>query len=84
MIKSKAEWKFLAVNHPEALHKMQQDKPVVYSQLPEHVPVKQRDYRPKAKAPRVPPSAPRPSRRLSARRTDHHPRRSLQGSQASR
>lgn len=37
-IKSKAEWKFLAVNNPKVLHKMQQDKPVRYKDLPERSP----------------------------------------------
>jgi len=48
-IKSQKEWKFLAVNHPDVLHKLQQDQPVVYSKLPVAVGQKDR-LRPRLKA----------------------------------
>lgn len=36
-IKSKAQWKAFAVNHPDLLHKWQKEHPVKFSALPAHV-----------------------------------------------
>ena len=37
-IKSKAQWKYLAVKHPNLLHRFQKESPVRYKSLPEHNP----------------------------------------------
>ena len=34
-LKSKRQWKFFAINHPELLHKWQKESPVQYRRLPE-------------------------------------------------
>lgn len=37
-VRSKAQWGFLAVNHPELLRKWQKEAPVKMSELPSHAP----------------------------------------------
>ena len=36
-VKSKAQWKYFGVKHPDLLHKWQKEAPRKYSSLPEHV-----------------------------------------------
>lgn len=33
-VKSKKQWKYLAIHHPELLHKWQEEAPVVFENLP--------------------------------------------------
>lgn len=44
-VKSKKQWKFLAVNHPEVLHSWQKETPKSFSRLP----IKAKKAKPKGK-----------------------------------
>lgn len=37
-VKSRSQWGFLAINHPELLKKWQKESPVTMSELPSHAP----------------------------------------------
>jgi hypothetical protein len=51
-IRSKTQWRELENNHPELFKQFQQESSVNYDELPETVPIKNRDYR------KTPPSHP--------------------------
>lgn len=67
---SKHQWKWMAVNRPDLLHKFQQESPVVYSRLPQRVSQRRPQHR-QPRQPRRPSRRPlrRPLRRLGRGRS---------------